>query len=85
LTKSNALKKVRLDFKQADKKARKTIFNYNYNGIAQLGIAFKHLNSEAKRAVILGYLENGQQLSPDMIEWAERHGMNVTKSSSLPE
>lgn len=69
------LKKAKRDHKIADKKLRKDIYEYNFNGIAEHGLAWNHMNASQKREWFKRMVMSDTRIPNEALQWGKDRGL----------
>jgi len=73
---SKRLEAAKKEYKDSSKKAREAVFNYNFKGIQENGIAWKYMNTAAKEAWFAKMMaDENFKIPPKVAEWAISRGL----------
>ncbi len=73
--KSKALDKVRAEYKAKNKKLRRDIYLYNYNGIQEHGLAWRHMNTSQRRGWFKRLVLSDQRIPDEALQWGKARGL----------
>ena len=69
------LEKAQQEYKENSKKARKKIFNYNHDGIAEHGLSWNHMNRKQREKWFKEMLRSDQRVPSEALAWAKERGL----------
>lgn len=69
---NEALKNAKTEYKENSKKARHTIYLHNFNGIAEHGLPWKHMNRIQKLRWFREMLLSDAKMPKEVVAWAKK-------------
>lgn len=69
------LKKAKQEHKLTEGKLRRNIYEYNFNGIAEHGLAFNHMNAHQKREWFKRLVMSDARIPQEALQWGRDRGL----------